>query len=119
MILSQTPTFEQLPSFLVSLADEIQSIKQIMSNSGQSAKTEMPTGVKGAAEFTHLEEPTIYTLVRKKKIPFYKKNKRLYFFHSELQDWIKSGGSRTLDQIESDAENQFLEANKKRGGIHG
>jgi hypothetical protein len=62
-----------------------------------------------------MDEQTIYRLVRSKKIPFHKKSK-LYFYKSELNDWIRSGKGKTVQELEMEADMDLLEANKKRRG---
>ena len=43
------------------------------------------------AQFLDLAVGTIYQLVSKGKIPFRKKNKRLYFIPQEILNWIHEG----------------------------
>ncbi len=38
-----------------------------------------------------LAPQTIYGLVHRKKIPFHKRNKKLYFLKEEIISWVKSG----------------------------
>lgn len=44
-----------------------------------------------AADFLDLTKGTIYNLVSKKKIPFLKRRKRLYFTPRDLLNWIREG----------------------------
>ena len=46
---------------------------------------------------------TIYGLVNKKRIPYSKVGKRLYFLESDLLAWIKSGRRQTQSEIDTDA----------------
>ena len=41
-----------------------------------------------AAKFLHIAKQTLYTLTSKRKIPFYKKGKKLLFKRQELEEWI-------------------------------
>jgi len=75
---------------------------------------EKPTDVEGAAEHLQLDEQTIYRLVRQKKIPFAKQGRKLYFFKSELNDWIKSGKAKSSQQVDEEAEAMLIKANRKR-----
>ena len=43
-------------------------------------------------EFIKLSRQTLYGLVSKKKIPFHKRNSRLWFDRSELVSWLKGEG---------------------------
>ena len=47
--------------------------------------------IEQAAELLNLAVQTIYGLVHRKKIPFIKKHKRLYFKESELIKWLEDG----------------------------
>lgn len=61
---------------------------------------------------TGYTKKTIYGYCQKNQIPHYKKNGRLFFFKSEIIDWIKSDKQKTIKQIETETD-QFL-ASKKR-----
>jgi excisionase family DNA binding protein len=71
-------------------------------------------GVSAAAEFLNLEEPTIYSLVQSKRIPFHKPSKKIYFYASELNEWVKSGKGKTLEEIRQEAESETLFLNKSK-----
>jgi excisionase family DNA binding protein len=75
---------------------------------------EKPTDVIGAADHVNLDEQTIYRLVRQKEIPFHKQGKKLYFYKSELNTWIKSGKGKTMSELRQEAEAETLSLNKKR-----
>jgi excisionase family DNA binding protein len=79
-------------------------------------EVEKPTDVFGAADHIDLDEQTIYRLVRTKEIPYHKKGKKLYFYKSELNEWIKSGKGKSLTDLQKEAESEIIEANKKRRG---
>ena len=68
-----------------------------------------------AAEFLHLSVPTIYGLVHESKVPHSKKGKRLYFFKTELEEWIKAGKRKTISEITAEAELYVSNGYKKRG----
>ncbi len=57
------------------------------SNSNESEINLM--SITEAANFLNCSIPTIYNKVSKRKIPFHKQGKRLYFSKSELIRWIK------------------------------
>jgi excisionase family DNA binding protein len=79
-------------------------------NISLNQETEEPLDTEEAASFVNIEIPTLYSFVQKKNIPFHKRGKKLYFFKSELNEWIKKGNSDVSTKI---AEATFLEANKK------
>ena len=47
--------------------------------------------ISETADFLDLSVGTIYNLTSKKKIPFEKKRKRLYFKPRDILNWIKEG----------------------------
>jgi len=55
-----------------------------------SKLTEKPIGLDEAASFLNYDSATIYSLVQKDAIPFHKPARKIYFFKSELIEWIKS-----------------------------
>lgn len=60
--------------------------------------------IKKTAEFLLLTVPTIYGLVQKRTIPYYKQGKRLYFRKDELQKWITGSRRMTIYEISQAAE---------------
>lgn len=44
---------------------------------------------------------TIYKWVEKRKIPFHKKPRKLYFLKSEIDKWLKSGSKLTISEIKN------------------
>ena len=46
--------------------------------------------IQQAMELTHLAKQTIYGLVSSKRIPFFKKGKKLYFKKDEVLEWLES-----------------------------
>jgi len=56
-----------------------------------------PLNIDEAAEFLSLKKSTLYSKVCRRELPFYKQAGRLYFFRSELLNWIKSGSGGSLD----------------------
>ena len=46
--------------------------------------------ISEASAMLNLAKPTIYTLVSKKKIPFIKITKKLYFSANALNEWLES-----------------------------
>lgn len=60
-------------------------------------------GITEAANYLKLAKPTIYELVAKRKIPHYKKGKRLYFRKHDLDEWINQGRVKTENEIRAEA----------------
>lgn len=64
-------------------------------------------GIDLAKRVTKLSFKTIYQLTSKRKIPFFKKGKFLYFSKTELENWIRSGKKQTITDIQ-EAASQYL-----------
>ncbi|WP_114783285.1 helix-turn-helix domain-containing protein [Botryobacter ruber] len=56
--------------------------------------------VQQAAEVLDLAPSTIYGLVNKSRLPYFKKGHKLRFKRSQLLEWINSGEKKTQSQIE-------------------
>lgn len=65
-----------------------------------------------AAKFLKLAKQTIYQLTSKRAIPFYKRNKRIYFKRSELLAWLDEGKQDM--QVEFDDEVRIYLQNRKK-----
>ncbi len=76
-------------------------------------ETDNPITIQGVSELTGLTIPTLYGYCQRNEIPYSKKGNRLYFFKTEIIDWIKAGKSKTLKELQLDAE-AYL-SNKKKG----
>ena len=98
-------SFENLPKAVAHLTSEIAEIKSMVQNVKISELKEkrIPIGIEDVCRIIGKAKPTIYTLVRERKIPCYKSGKKLYFFEDELLEWISKGKKKTLLEIESEA----------------
>ena len=98
-------SFENLPKAVAHLTNEIAEIKSMVQNAKISELKEkrIPIGIEDVCKIIGKAKPTIYTLVRERKIPCYKSGKKLYFFEDELLEWISKGKKKTLLEIESEA----------------
>lgn len=88
----QQPTFEQIPTFLLGIGEMLNSIEEklLLIQNRNLTECEKPINVDEAAEFLDLEKPTIYAMVQSNSMPFHKPFRKLFFFKSELNNWIKS-----------------------------
>ena len=87
----ETLTFEKLPEAIAILLEKVERIESLLAdqplvNEGNDRMT-----VTQAAEFLTMAVSTIYNKVSLKEIPVNKKGKRLYFYKTELEDWIRQG----------------------------
>jgi len=101
--------FENLPKAVAHLVSELAEIKSIVEK-GQAPvmpTKKIPIDISEACKIIGKAKPTIYTLVRERKIPCYKNGKKLYFFEDELLQWISEGKRKTTSEIGSEAQ-QFV-----------
>tara|TARA_R110002167_G_scaffold128936_1_gene311592 strand:+ start:2298 stop:2756 length:459 start_codon:yes stop_codon:yes gene_type:complete len=90
-----------------------QSINDLNNHSKEPPPEDDITNVKGAAKLLDSTSGTIYNLVHERRIPYHKQGKKLYFFKSELLEWIKRGKQKTRGQI-SEEVNDTLQGQKNK-----
>jgi len=96
----ETLTFNQLPEAVTRLLEKIDHIETLLTEHGtQQAGPDQPINIKEAADFLDLAVPTVYSKVSRKEIPVNKKGKRLYFYKSELEEWIRQGRKQTFSEL--------------------
>lgn len=95
-------SFENLPKAVAHLVREIGEIKLLLQNIHvyKSKEESIPIGIEEASRLIGKAKPTIYALVRQRKIPSCKYGKKLYFFKEELLEWILKGKKKTIQEIE-------------------
>jgi excisionase family DNA binding protein len=109
----ETITFDQLPYSVTRLHEKLDHIEQLLREANNhSPEIDELLTITQAAKFLHLSTPTIYGKVSRNEIPVNKQGKRLYFYRSELAEWIKSGRKKTLTEIKQEAD-EYL-GNRKR-----
>ncbi|WP_313029251.1 helix-turn-helix domain-containing protein [Soonwooa sp.] len=98
-------SFENLPKAVAHLTIEIAEIKSLVQKGQMQEFPEkrIPIGIEEVSRIIGKAKPTIYTLVRERKIPCYKNGKKLYFFEDEILEWISKGKKKTLQEIETEA----------------
>jgi len=111
-------TFNDVPFQLGALIDRIAKLEEVLSckNDTSVSKSETLLNINQASQYLDLSKPCIYAYVQKEKIPFYKKEGKLYFIEEELINWIKTGKVPKSDILKN-AHTNFLNA-KKKGGIN-
>ncbi|KAF0197138.1 MAG: hypothetical protein FD166_2097 [Bacteroidetes bacterium] len=70
--------------------------------------------IKKTAEILFLSVPTIYGLVSKRSIPYYKRGKRLYFRKDDLLKWIAGSRRMTTYEISQQADKYILRDRKRK-----
>lgn len=94
--------------------NEIQDISNKLDRIEQLAIISSKTvlDLSEAAVFTGYSESHIYNLTSRKAIPHYKKNRKLFFKKSELEDWLLERQVKTDKEIESKA-TTYVSTHKK------
>jgi len=108
-------SFETLPKAVAFLTDQIAELKTLVENNTSTAKIsdkKIPINIDAACQIIGKAKPTVYTLVRTRKIPCYKNGKKLYFFEDELLEWIRNGKRKTLTEIETEASKNYRKLSK-------
>jgi len=113
--MEQTLTFDQLPNAVELLTKEVSELKRLLiqKQAPPTTQPEQPFNIQEAAELLGLTVPTIYSKVSKRELPVVKRGKRLYFFRSELLEYLKEGRKKSNAEIEQEAE-AYLLNHKKR-----
>jgi excisionase family DNA binding protein len=113
----QDLTFEKLPQAVTQIYDKLEKIERLLESQNNVARVDNDKllTIREAAEIIHLSVPTIYGLVQRQGIPFYKKGKRLLFIGQELTQWVKTGRKKTVAEIQSEADQYITRKGLKYG----
>ena len=86
---------------------------------GQSPQTELNfIPIEEAALMVNLAKNTLYGMVGRREIPFYKRGKKLYFKPAELREWIGSNKVQSREELEAELNATGSIAMKpKKGGV--
>ena len=96
-------TFEQLPEAVTQLYEKLDSIEKFLEEKlNELENREELMTISAASKMLNLSVATIYSKVCRKEIPVNKQGKRLYFYKSELLEWIKLGRIKTNTEIQSE-----------------
>lgn len=111
----QDISFENLPKAVAFLIQELAEIKVLVTKDKVVIiPKKLPIGIDEVSTLIGKAKPTIYTLVRERKIPCYKNGKKLYFFEEEILNWISKGKKKTLQEITEECEAGFKRNSRKR-----
>jgi excisionase family DNA binding protein len=94
---------------LLILTDKVDNLEN---KSNPKPLEEDLTDASGASKLLNYKKGTIYNLVHKNVIPHHKKEGKLYFFKSELIEYIKTGKVKTQIEISQEV-NERLSALKE------
>lgn len=109
----ETVTLENLPRAVAEMNREMNRKVDLLTDlvnravNGDSDNTTLGDGdkvfVEGAAKMMNKTKATIYAMTHRNEIPHYKRGNRLYFSKKEIQEYLKAGRVKTVEEIQSDA----------------
>jgi predicted DNA-binding transcriptional regulator AlpA len=106
-----TNPFESLDLRLSNIETLLLDLKHNPQSKFQT-ETSNPLNIKEVSKLTSLSVPTLYGYCQRNEIPYQKKGNRLYFFKSDIIDWIKTGKQKTIKELEEETD-ELLSNNKK------
>lgn len=109
-------TFENLPTVVSQLRDEIVNLKKILieKNSYQDQESAMWFNLSELCEYLpdKPSKATVYSWVQNRTIPFKKGSKKLRFLKSDIDTWLKDGMEAIISGPEIPPEN-YLKIKKQ------
>lgn len=96
--------FEVLDEKLSRIESHLLELKKQSSKSNEDSQILL--SVEEAATFLNIAIQTLYGYTSQRRIPFIKKEKKLYFDKAELLVWLKKGKQRSIDEIVASHERQ-------------
>lgn len=117
--MKDTTTFEMMPKAISNLSEQITYLtKELLALSKRLTAmpaTEPQEGfitLDEACEVVHLCKPTVYKLVQKGLIPYYRPAKELLFRRSELIKWVEESGR--MNKFSMDDISEMMSSTVKR-----
>ena len=77
----------------------LNALKKVLKDIPHPSGEDIFLNIDQAKNVVHLSKQTVYQLCNTRKIPHYKRNKRLYFKKSELIEWIESGEQKVQSEL--------------------
>lgn len=90
-------TSENLLEAVKLLTFEVSNLKNQLIQ--QPKEKRLPIGLDEACKIMGKEKPTVYAMVQKGLIPYYKNGKKLYFYEDELIELINSGNKKSIADL--------------------
>ena len=95
-------TLQNVPKAVNYLINEIAEMRVVLTSIetglGLGAHKHRPIGIERACEILDLPERTIKKMMRNNTIPYYKIEKKIYFFEDELIKWVQKSRVPTFDE---------------------
>lgn len=100
--------FEDIVNRLDRIETQYSRIEKLLAERKQEpppAQLKRPLTISEAAEIVRMTKGSIYGLVHKRQIPFFKRGKSVLFYYDDLIKWIEVGRRETVSEIEQSARN--------------
>ena len=109
-------TFKQLYQSIITLTDRINNLEVTLTKNltVQNHEPNQFMTVKQAANLLNLAVTSVYGLVQRAEIPYYKRGKRLYFSEEEILAWIQAGRRSTMAEIQENARKSLYTSRERR-----
>ena len=98
-----TNPFQEILDKVAEVRDSQLRMEQQLAAISNEPKEELPINIVEASKITGLAKATIYSKMSRREIPGYRRGNRLFFYRSELLQWIRTGKRKTKDEIRTSA----------------
>lgn len=106
-------SFDQLPQAMRLLHEKMDRLELLLAAQRPQPDAATIFNVTQAAAFLHLSVSTLYVTVCRREVPYNKPGKRLYFYKSELDEWVRKGRKKTVAEIQEEAGRHVLPAGRR------
>lgn len=107
-------SFEKTQQDVAEVKKDIKELKALLLQKAElKQQSDDPKTIDEIAIFTGYTKPTIYGYCQKNEIPYHKKNGRLFFFISEVIEWIKQGKIKTISETEAEVDSYLSKRSKR------
>lgn len=89
------------------LQNQLSNLEELIKSQNQNNTEFM--GIEEASIFLKLKKSTLYQLVFKREIPFYKSTKKLLFKKSDLIEWVEKDRVLTIKELEENLNQKFIQ----------
>lgn len=91
-------THNNLPAAIQFLISEVNSLKLLLQASPHEPEDEFIT-VAQTVSLIKKAKPTIYKMIERGELPYYRQGRRVVFLKSEIVDYLKSGRRKSFKQL--------------------
>jgi len=105
-------TVDQLKVFAQTLLEEyVQRLGDAEINKAE--EIEAPCNAQEIAEYLDVTRQHIYWMTSKRRIPFIRRGRRVYFLKSQVKAWLEERQQKTYKDLEAQAQ-EYLEQDRKK-----